>query len=89
MTNDLTAALASLNTSLADLRAAHQAAARAIPKLSGARRARAVELVGNLADAIDFTQRLCTVVTGDLRTEQAQNWVVGLVEGTHRTGNRP
>jgi hypothetical protein len=70
MTNDLTAALSELNTSLADLRAAHQAATRAIPKLTGARRARAVELVQALSDSIGFCQRLCVVITGDLRQEQ-------------------
>jgi hypothetical protein len=70
MTNDLTAALAALNNSLADLRSAHQAATRAIPKLSSSRRSRCVELVEDLADAIAFTQRLCVCITADARLDQ-------------------
>jgi hypothetical protein len=70
MTNDdLTAAQDELITTLADLRMARLAASRAAAKLAGARQARAHELVSQLADAVNFCQRLCTVVEADLRLE--------------------
>jgi hypothetical protein len=69
MTNDLTAAQDELSTALLDLRAARLAASQAAQKLTGARQARAHELVSTLADAVKFCQRLCTVVEADLRLE--------------------
>jgi hypothetical protein len=81
MTNDLTAAQGELSTSLLDIRAARLAASRAADQLSGARAARAEELTAMLTEAINHCSRLHTCVTGDLRTEQAQNWVTSLVKG--------
>jgi hypothetical protein len=70
MTNeDLTTAHNELITTLADLRMARLAASRAAAKLAGARQERAHELVSTLADAVNFCQRLCTVVEADLRLE--------------------
>ena len=47
------------------------AADNAASQLSGARAARAAELVAKLGDAIDHAQRLPVVVEGDDRAEQA------------------
>jgi hypothetical protein len=72
MTNDLTAALRELSTSLLDLRAARLAASRATDKLTGARHTRAEELTTLLTEAISHCSRLHTCVTGDCRASQAE-----------------
>lgn len=46
-------------------------AARAARGLEGARRARAIELLGKLDDAQAFAERLKFVAIGDLRADQA------------------
>ena len=64
-------ALANLKCSQLDLTAAHSYAVAAASGLTGARCARADQLVGLLADALAFTRRLSMVVEGDLRASQS------------------
>jgi hypothetical protein len=69
MIEDLTTAHYELITALADLRSARRGAAGAVLKLTGARQARATELLDKLTDAIRHCERLTVVVEGDRRQE--------------------
>ena len=71
-------ALTALQNCRTELRAALADARYAAPKLYGARATRTLELAEMLADAIGWCERLCFVVEGDLRAEQA--------DGLHHLG---
>jgi hypothetical protein len=62
-------ALYHLATSREALSAAHEAALQASEHLDGARKARANELAGLIADTIAITERLSFVVFGDMRSD--------------------
>jgi hypothetical protein len=53
------------------LRAALMDAANTVTGLRGSREARAWELADQIAAAVDHCERLTTVVTGDVRAEEA------------------
>jgi hypothetical protein len=70
MSTTTESALASLNLCWLDLTAAHERALDAGGGLTGARQARAHELVGMTGDALAFCRRLAFVIEGDLRADQ-------------------
>jgi hypothetical protein len=53
----------------AQLKHAYSDAANATARVSGARAARAIELLEKIADAIQHAHRLAIIVEGDHRTE--------------------
>ena len=70
--DDLTRALANLNTGLDALLSARQSVLLAEGQLTGAHHARCTELGDKLNDAICFAWRLSKVVEGDRRAAAAE-----------------